>query len=142
MAKTLLILLLLTTLAACNEAAQKPSGMLPDEEMVEVLVALHLAEARADLLLIPRDSITPLLEARYAEIFAEKNIDSAAFNRSFAYYERNPEQMDSLYQKVIDNLVENEAKYRADTTIADTMVEMIDTILDTPMPIDSLPRRR
>lgn len=106
------IVILVLLFASCDNPEPKPKGMLSDEEMVMVLSELHLAEARADLLGIPQDSLRPLLEKRYEEIFAELDVDTAAFNATFAYYEHNPAQMDSLYQKVVDNLVELESNYR------------------------------
>jgi hypothetical protein len=98
--------------AACNNPNPKPRNMLSDEVMVSALVELHLVEARANIMGIPQDSLLPLLETRYQEIFANLAIDTTAFNATFAYYEHNPAQMDSLYQKVVDNLVEREATYR------------------------------
>ncbi len=104
--------------------------MLDDEEMVKVLVELHLVEARADLLDIPQDSLRPVLEKRYDEIFAELDTDTAAFNASFNFYEHNPAQMDSLYQKVVDALVERESNYRANTPDSTESPE--------PMAVDSI----
>jgi hypothetical protein len=105
-------LTLLLFLSACNNPNPKPSNMLSDEVMVAALVELHLVEARANIMGIPQDSLLPLLETRYQEIFAKLAIDTTAFNATFAYYEHNPAQMDSLYQKVVDALVEREATYR------------------------------
>lgn len=122
--------ILLLLLASCENPDPKPKNMLSDEDMVKVLSELHLVEARADMLSIPQDSLRPLLEKRYDEIFAELDIDTAAFNATFAYYEHNPAQMDSLYQKVVDNLVELESNYR--TTAPDS------TIVPEPVAVDSL----
>jgi len=125
--RILALFFLLTAFAACKQEAKKPAGMLTEAELVEVLVAFHMAEARAEVMLIPRDSIRPLLDARYQEIFEELEIDSARFNASFAFYEQNPIQMDSLYQKVVDELVEREATYRS-TTPDSVEAEAIDSI--------------
>lgn len=116
--------------SACNNPDPKPKNMLEDEEMVKVLIELHLVEARADLLNIPQDSLRPILERRYDEIFAELDIDTAAFNASFNFYEHNPAQMDSLYQKVVDALVERESNYRANTPDSSETTE--------PIAVDSL----
>lgn len=134
----LILFLLLTAFAACKQEAKKPAGMLTEAELVEVLVAFHMAEARAEVMLIPRDSIRPLLDSRYQEIFEELKIDSARFNVSFAFYEQNPTQMDSLYQKVIDELVEREATYRS-TTPDSLETQTTDSI---PMPNDIEPNPR
>jgi hypothetical protein len=121
-------LFLLTAFAACEQEVKPPAGMLTEAELVELLVAFHMAEARADVMLIPRDSIRPLLDARYQEILEQMEIDSARFNASFAFYEQNPIQMDSLYQKVVDELVEREATYRS-TTPDSVEPEVTDSIL-------------
>lgn len=110
--KPTIITIIVMLFMACATDSGKPKDMLTDEQMVDVLVELHLAEARMDLLQIPQDSVRPLLRERYTEIFTDQNLDTAKFNATFAYYERYPEQMDSLYQKVIDELVEREALYR------------------------------
>lgn len=118
----------LLMLVSCDNPNPKPKNMLSDEQMVSALVELHLVEARADMVGIPQDSLLPLLETRYQEIFATLAIDTANFNTTFKYYEHNPAQMDSLYQKVVDNLIEREATYRSNTP--DTTV--------VPAPVDSL----
>lgn len=124
------IAILVLWFASCDNPEPKPKNMLSDEELVKVLTELHLVEARADLMDIPQDSLRPLLENRYEEIFVELGVDTAAFNATFAYYEHNPAQMDSLYQKVVDNLVEREANYR--TTAPDS------TLVPEPVAVDSL----
>jgi hypothetical protein len=103
---------LLLFFSACNTPNPKPKKMLSDEVMVSALVELHLVEARADIMGIPKDSLLPLLQTQYQDIFTNLDIDSAAFGATFAYYEHNPAQMDSLYQKVVDALVERESNYR------------------------------
>lgn len=122
--------ILVLLLASCETTDPKPKNMLSDAEMVKVLSELHLVEARADLLDIPQDSLRPLLEKRYEEIFAELDLDTAAFNATFAYYEHNPAQMDSLYQRVVDNLVELESNYRINAPDS--------TVVPQPIAVDSL----
>jgi len=116
--------------AACNNPNPKPSNMLRDEVMVSALVELHLVEARADIMGIPKDSLLPLLQTRYQEIFTNLDIDSAAFGATFAYYEHNPAQMDSLYQKVVDALVERESNYRASAPDS--------AVVPKPLTVDSI----
>ncbi len=106
------LLVMVWMFASCNEEKPKPINLISEGEMVEVLVELHLAEARMEVINIPQDSIRPLLKARYAEIFKDLEVDSSAFNQTFSHYEQDPKQMDLLYEKVVNELVARETKYR------------------------------
>lgn len=125
---------------SCSQQEEQPVKLLQDDEMVSALVALHLAEARADMLKIPADSLRPLLKNRYEQVFEELQIDTAEFNATFAYYEKHPGEMDSLYQKVIDRLVEMEANYR--TTASDSTIIPDTTATPKPIAVDSTVKGR
>lgn len=131
MSRFTLIFAMIVAVAACNQPTELPKGLLPEEQMVQVLVELHLAEARVELIQIPQDSIRPLLKQRYSEIFTQLEIDTAKFNSTFEYYEKHPKKMDLLYEKVVDNLVEREATYRTNTPDS--------TETPVPTPVDSMP---
>jgi hypothetical protein len=122
---------MIVAFGACNQPEEQPQVLLPEEQMVQVLVELHLAEARVELIQIPQDSIRPLLKQRYSDIFTQLEIDTTAFNTTFEYYEQHPTEMDLLYEKVIDNLVEREATYRTNTPDS--------TEVSVPTPVDSIP---
>ena len=77
--------------------------------MIEILVDIHIQEARADALHIPRDSILPEMKITYLEILNKHQVKEADFKVTMDYYLKNPEKLDVLYQDVVDDLSRREA---------------------------------
>jgi hypothetical protein len=89
-------LLLCTGLPACS-AIGSEERPVPEETLIEVLIELHLAGARAgaDLDVPPglRDSIL----TRYG-------LDDASFAQGMEYYVQRPDDYAALYNTVLDRL--------------------------------------
>ncbi|MDX1530628.1 MAG: DUF4296 domain-containing protein [Rhodothermales bacterium] len=71
---------------------------MPDSLLVEALVELHLADARAGRTGEPRDSL------RTAAL-AVHGLDTAAFGRALDYYADHPEAYVALYDRAIDRVL-------------------------------------
>ena len=71
---------------------------LSDSLMVEVLIDVHLAEARAAQTGEPRDSLRAAALAAY-------DLDTLAFNRALDYYARHPDAYTPLYNQALDRLL-------------------------------------
>jgi len=83
--------------------------------MQSVLEDIHLAEAYS--VLVSPDSVATNEKnydslALYCRlIFKHYNITSAEFEQSLDWYKRNPEELDSIYANMIDQIQELETKY-------------------------------
>jgi len=73
------------------------------------MVDIHIQEARADALHIPRDSLIPEMKITYLEILNKHNVKEADFKKTMDYYLQNPQQLDLMYQDVVDELSRREA---------------------------------
>lgn len=104
---------LLLGFSACGGDEEMKTPPLDKATMTNVLVDIHLLEARTDELNARPDSIAFLLEEEYEKLYREHGVSQADFKKTFSYYEKNPEQMDELYQGVIDQLVQLEVKLKA-----------------------------
>lgn len=87
---------LLGTAAACSSLAEDVPPV-DDSVFVEVLIDLHLAEARDRLAAgrpaLPRDSL-----------LARHGIEPATYRAALAYYAERPDAFHELYGRVLDRL--------------------------------------
>lgn len=108
---TLLLFITLLT-ASCNSIlSSKPTGTLSEEQMIGILVDLHLTEAT---LRLGNDSMLRLNDTtnqriRFAEVFRKHDILPDNFNTSLNYYIKHIEQLDKIYVEVINQLTEMDA---------------------------------
>lgn len=119
MKKWAFILCIAILAASCNSLLRsKPSGTLSEEEMIDILVDIHLTEAT---LRMANDSVARLndtteLRNRFAQVFRKHDVDPDDFNTSLNYYIQHIEQLDKIYVEVINRLTEMEAGLLQKTT--------------------------
>ncbi len=81
--------------------------------MKEILCAIHLAEARmAESAYQIQDSAGFFFQKEKKEILKKHKIDSSYFQKSFAYYNTQPELIALLYNQVVDSLKKKEEKMK------------------------------
>jgi len=91
-------------LVACEE--EQPGWVMSEEEMVPVIKDLHLAYAGVDVT-IRNPKNRPMKYQEMNELVIEKhNLDRQKFYDSYEYYQNEPALMDSIYQKVVNELNE------------------------------------
>lgn len=95
-------------MAGCEENP-KPKDLLSEEEMVNVLIDIHLTEGIASSLPIPYDSSQVLYSLLEQEVFVKHQMQDSVFTRSMIYYLQDPAIMDRIYARVIDSLVVRES---------------------------------
>lgn len=96
----------------------KPAGTLNEDEMINILVDIHLTEAT---LRISNDSLsrkndTTDQRSRFAHVFRKHDIDPDDFNKSMDYYLEHIELLDNIYKEVINRLSELEATLQPKAT--------------------------
>ncbi len=102
--KKLIIPFLAIVLAYSCSSESQPDGLLSEDQMVEVLIDIHMAEGMASALPIPYDSskkIYPLLEK---EVFLKHQIADSVYMKSFEHYLRDSKVMERIYSRTIDSL--------------------------------------
>ena len=107
------MLLFCLILLACNNTDELPAGILDKTAMKSILIDFHLAQAAEVHNRIVKDSAIYNDAALYHPyIFRKNEIEQEDFERSLNYYFRNPEKMDKMYQEIIEELSELEAKQK------------------------------
>jgi len=96
---------LLLLLTACAESPKPPAGTLDKDRMINILIDIHVAEARAGgAALRSQDSSTVYYKVLEAEVFKKHGVDSTTYYNSYRYYMNNLKQMDQIYAAVVDSL--------------------------------------
>ena len=102
MKKALFLLLLLT---ACAESPKPPPGTLSKDRMINILIDIHVAEARAGgASLRSQDSSTVYYKVLENQVFKKHGVDSTTYYNSYRYYMHNVKEMDQIYAAVVDSL--------------------------------------
>jgi 3-hydroxyacyl-CoA dehydrogenase len=102
MPRLVIFFLLLT---GCVGEEQAPPHVLSKEQMVNILVDIHIAEAKANrVLLRSYDSTQAYYKKLEQDVFKKHQVDSAVYRKSFTYYMDHMKQMDEIYTAVVDSL--------------------------------------
>lgn len=89
-------------LVACE--GDRPDGLLSEEEMVPIVMDLQIAYAGVDATIRNPKNRPEKYKELNALILEKHQINKDRFYGSFEYYQQHPALMDTIYQKVIDQL--------------------------------------
>ena len=89
----------------CVGEPEKPADLIEKPEMVDILIRIHLLEAKVNK--VPKragDSAQFLFDHYQRLLFEEMKVDSTSYRSSMSYYLENPKELSSVYQAVVDSL--------------------------------------
>lgn len=109
MKKYLIISFCLILAVSCGRK-RPPQGVLSEDEMVSVLVDIHMAEGFVQSLSIPYDSSRKLYPVLEKEIFEKHGITDSIYIVSLKYYLRDAAKMEAFYERTIDSLAVREKR--------------------------------
>jgi len=106
--KSNIVIICFFLLACSNPTKKNPHGIIDETVFVNVLKDLHLAEANFELFKTNGNEVAQntLLHQAYQEIYSKYKIDENRFQYTIDYYANHPEQLESIYDKVIKELTE------------------------------------
>lgn len=109
-----LALLLLLAAAGCERPEQvpQPPHLLPKDQLVSLLVQIHLLEARVENSRLSPDSARALYLSQQRELFWRNNVPptDSTFERSYRYYATHNKDLDEIYAVVLDSLAARNKK--------------------------------
>jgi len=109
--KHLLFVIIILSLSACNRFGdQKPVDLIPQKNMVDILVDIHVADAVVEHKFGPTTTNIAMTNALYNRIYQNYGITAAQYKTSYKYYEAHPDIMDKMYTQVITELSKKEAE--------------------------------
>ncbi|MCS7074349.1 MAG: DUF4296 domain-containing protein [Bacteroidia bacterium] len=99
---------LLFFVSACI-ATEKPP--IPPDKMAQLLAEIHISESYREIRQMPPDVSLVEGKKEYNRILQNHQVSSADFHRSFDYYSKHPEELKEVYQKAIEIISEESAKF-------------------------------
>jgi hypothetical protein len=95
----IILFFLVPLLFSCK--SDTPPGILDQEQMAAVLVAVHLVNGTMASVPQHPDSLYKYGTGKYQLVFKQHHTDSAQFRKSFRYYTSKPDKLDAVYDDVI-----------------------------------------
>lgn len=98
------------------DSGKTPEGILKQHEMVPILLEVYLAEGQINELRIKRDSAMMMFEVYEQKIFEKYHVSDSTYKASLVYYYDHPDQLESIYETVLDslNLMEKKLEEKKD----------------------------
>ena len=97
-----------------------PTNMVPQQTMVRILADIHTAEALIERNVSYPDTAQVIYAEEHAEILEKYGVEQGAFRETYEYYLTNLEEMDKLYEVVVDTLSVRESLAEAVKAKADS----------------------
>jgi len=111
---TLLSFSLFLFSCAQEKKAEKPDYLIDENKMVGIMVDMHIVETAANLKVFPPDTARQMYEDYFASIFLTNEVTKAEFDSSLYYYSTQTNQMNVIYDRVLENLSELESEVNSD----------------------------
>lgn len=88
----------------CISEVKVPQDVLTQEEMVGLLIDIHILESQTGQLRISKDSARIVFKHFEDEILGDHKVDSTLYVKSLEFYYSNPKLMEEIYAAVLDSL--------------------------------------
>ena len=95
--------------------------MIPQQKMVRILADIHTTEALIERNVSYPDTGLVLFADKHAEILKKHEVEKQAFEDTYRYYLRHLQEMDKLYEVVVDTLSVRESQAEAIKAKSDTI---------------------
>ncbi len=116
----LLFSLLVLLSVSCKEDQQKtPDHVIDMDKMVSIMVDMHIVETASNLKVFPPDSAQQMYRNYFESIYLSHGVTKAAFDSSLAYYSTQTDQMNVIYDRILENLSEMESEVNSDQQPSD-----------------------
>jgi hypothetical protein len=88
---------------ACS-SDRVPESVMTEEQMINYLVELHIAESAVQNLRLKSDSAVVVFSVVEKRLLKEHNITDSTFVKSYNFYLQNPDKLESIYSAVVDTI--------------------------------------
>jgi len=89
-------------LFSCNN--DKPDGLISKDEMTNLLIEMHIAEAKVNTLNLGNDSSKIVIDLMMEKVLEDFDYSREEYLRSYNYYLQDVRVMENLYARVVDSL--------------------------------------
>ena len=100
----LVSILVLFILAGCVKEEELPDYILPDEQVIKVLVHAHMLESKVENFHAKKGKEDSVFQHFDSLLFQSLSVDQVRYEKTIAYYADKPEKLNDLYESVVDSL--------------------------------------
>tara|TARA_Y100001972_G_scaffold77175_1_gene93767 strand:+ start:3006 stop:3344 length:339 start_codon:yes stop_codon:yes gene_type:complete len=102
--KKLFLIICLFIACSCSEE-KLPEGVLDKDKMTEVLMEIHLLEAKIQKLYLPLDSGQVVFKHYETKLLQDLGVSQEVYDRSLIYYVDHSQEMGEIYDRIVDSLM-------------------------------------
>jgi len=118
--------LLILQFACSNPEEQiKRSDIIPEEDLVPLLVDIHLSEGLLILSKVNKEYPGRDSVSNYTDVINKHGFEKEDFDRTFNFYSNKPDELDEVYELVISELSKMEARIIGPTRYNDEVVRQM-----------------
>jgi hypothetical protein len=100
-------------LFSCNSTQKQNQLPIPQEQMVNIMVDMHLAETAANMKLTATDSTRPSYDRLVEVIFEKYGTTQTTFDSALYVLSFRPAEMNKVYDLVLERLSQMDAEVKA-----------------------------
>jgi len=104
---------LIAILFSCNSTQKQNQLPIPQEQMVNIMVDMHLAETAANMKLTATDSTRPSYDRLVEVIFEKYGTTQTTFDSALYVLSFRPAEMNKVYDLVLERLSQMDAEVKA-----------------------------
>ena len=103
------LLFSVTMLVGCKKD-ERPEGVLTKDQLSSIMMEMYLAESRLNGLSIPKDSAAKLFVPFEDSLLMRAGVPDSVMRKTYQYYFDHPDELDKVYDIMIDSLNLREQK--------------------------------
>jgi hypothetical protein len=103
-------------LSSCKQEdqAKSPKDLISEDKMVSIMVDMHIVETASNLKVFPPDSAQQMYHDYFESIYLTHGVTKSGFDSSLYYYATQTDQMNVIYDRILENLSEMESQVNSD----------------------------
>jgi hypothetical protein len=113
-----LLLFVIGCFGCQKKSGQPVSAAISRQVMSIILLDVHIEEARYQSA-GNREAQNLVMSRRYSEIFKKHEVSFEEFDQSMKYYMQHPDEMDLIYEEIVNRLTALETEQRIQSRKAD-----------------------
>ncbi|MGM0581935.1 MAG: DUF4296 domain-containing protein [Bacteroidota bacterium] len=102
--RKLIYIIAILTIVSCSGKEDRPKGVIPPEKMALILSDIYQAEYMSSNIGLKQDSAKVVLRHYELKIFEDHDTNDSIYKESFKYYLEHPDQLETIYDIVIDTV--------------------------------------
>ncbi len=92
----------------------KPAYVIDQDKMVSIMVDMHIVETASNLKVFNPDSAQQMYQNDFASIYLTHEVTKAKFDSSLAYYATQTDEMNVIYDRILEELSQLESEVNSD----------------------------